>query len=412
MKGGLTIAKQSWEFKSRFRAKAYGWKGSSLAIKRLKEAVSEIKKVARTDALVAADGAVTLFERFWPALEHIDTSSGALGGAVNWTQEELLPLVIAAPADRKTRDKWLDRLWQAIQDDGVDYLCVVQDHWGDLCASPEVASHWADQFVDLIRMAWSDPRPGGYVNATSLCLSSLVAAGRHQDIWDLLAIARFPFWHYRKFGVDALVKEGRIEEAVAYAEASRGLNQPDRSIDSACERILLAAGRADEAYERYALTASETATGLATFRSIANKYPHREPSSILLDLAESSGDTGRYFAAAKDAGFYDLALRFAGEGRTDPRTLSRASRDFAAKEPTFAMTVGRLALERLLLGHGYEIISLDVLDSYRHFVAAAEKLGLRESALRDAMAMANLARLKQPSPLADAVLRAITDASG
>jgi tetratricopeptide (TPR) repeat protein len=408
----MRLGKRTWIFKSRFRSKASGWKGSSLAIKRLKEAVSEIKKVARTDAVVAADGAVTLFERFWPALEHIDTSSGALGGAVNWTQEELLPLVIAAPADRKTRDKWLNRLWQAIQDDGVDYLCVVQDYWGELCASPEVASHWADQFVDLIRMAWSDPRPGGYVNATSLCLSSLLAAGRHQDIWDLLAIARFPFWHYRKFGVDALLKEGRIEDALAYAEASRGLNQPDRSIDAACERILLGAGRADEAYDRYALTASETATGLATFRAIAKKYPHREPSSILLDLAESCGDTGRYFAAAKDAGFYDLALKFAGEGQTDPRTLSRASRDFAAKEPTFAMKVGRLALERLLLGHGYEITSLDVLDSYRHFVAAAEKLGLRESALRDAMAMANLAISKQPSPLADAVLRAITHASG
>lgn len=406
------IAKQPWVFKSHFRSKAYGWKGSSLAIKRLKEAVSEIKKVSRTDAVVAADGAVFLFERFWPALEHIDTSSGALGGAVNWTQEELLPVVIAAPADRKTRDKWLDRLWQAIQDDGVDYLCVVQDHWGDLCASPEVASHWADQFVDLIRMTWSDPRPGGYVGATSLCLSSMLAAGRHQDIWDLLAIARFPFWHYRKFGVDALVKEGRIEEALAYAEASRGLNQPDRSIDSACERILLAAGRADEAYERYALTASETASGLATFRTIARKYPHREPSSILLDLAESSGDSGRYFAAAKDAGFYELALKFAGAGRTDPRTLSRASRDFAGKEPTFAMKVGRLALERLLQGHGYEITSLDVLDSYRHFVAAAENLGLKESAVRDAMAMANLAISKQPSPLADAVLRAITHPSG
>jgi hypothetical protein len=361
--------------------------------------------------VTTADGAVTLFERFWPALEHIDTSSGALGGAVNWTQEELLPLVIAAPADRKTRDKWLDRLWQAIRDDGVDYLCVVQDHWGELCASPEVASHWADQFVDLIRMAWSDPRPGGYVNATSLCFSSLLAAGRHQDIWDLLAIARFPFWPYRKFGVDALMKEGRIDDALAFAEASRGLNQPDRSIDAACERILLGAGRADEAYERYALTASETATGLATFRAIAKKYPHREPSGILLDLAESSGDTGRYFAAAKDAGFYDLALKFAGEGRTDPRTLSRASRDFAGKAPTFAMTVGRLALERLLQGHGYEITSLDVLDAYRNFVAAAEQLGLKESALSDAMAMANLTRLKQPSPLADVVLRAIRQGS-
>ena len=405
------ISKHSWAFKVRFRSKAYGWKGSSLAIKRLKEAVFEIKKVARTDTVAAAGGAVTLFERFWPALEHIDTSSGALGGAVNWTQEELLPLLIVAPADRKTRDKWLDRLWQAIQDDGVDYLCVVQDHWGELCGSPEVASHWADQFVDLIRMAWSDPRPGGYVSATSLCLSSLLAAGRHQDIWDLLAIARFPFWHYRKFGVDAFVKEGRIEEALAYAEESRGLNQPDRSIDAACERILLDAGRMDEAYERYALTASEAATGLATFRTIAKKYPHREPSTILLDLAESSGDTGRYFAAAKDAGFYDLALKFAREGRTDPRTLSRASRDLAGKQPSFAMTVGRLALERLLQGHGYEITSLDVLDAYRHFVAAAEKLGLRESALRDAMAMANLARLKQPSPLADAVLRDITQRS-
>ena len=405
------MTKQTWVFKSRFRATAYSWKGSNLAIKRLKEAVSEIRKVARTDAVTAADGAVSLFERLWPALEHIDTSSGALGGAVNWTQEELLPLVIAAPADRKTRDKWLDRLWQAIQDDGVDYLCVVQDHWGELCKSSEVASHWADRFVNLIRMAWSDPRPGGYVSATSLCLSSLLAAGRHQDIRDLLAIARFPFWHYRRFGVDAFVKEGRIEDALSYAEASRGLNQPDRSIDAACERILLDAGRAEEAYLRYALTAGETATGLGTFRAIARKYSNRDPRGILADLAESSGDPGRYFAAAKDAGFYDLALRFAGEGRTDPRTLSRASRDFAGKEPQFAMTVGRLALERFLQGYGYEVTSLDVQDAYRHFIAGAEELGLGQAAIRDALAMANQAQSKKPSPLVDALLRAVTKTS-
>ncbi len=405
------IAKHPWAFKARFRSKAYGWKGSSLAIKRLKEAVSEIKNVARTDAVVAADGAVSLFERFWPALEHIDTSSGALGGAVNRTQEELLPVVIRAPADRKTRDRWLDRLWQAIQDDGVDYLCVVQDHWGELCASPEVASHWADQFVDLIRMAWSDPRPGGYVNATSLCFSSLFAAGRHQDIWDLLAIARFPFWPYRKFGVDALMKEGRIDDALTFAEASRGLNQPDRSIDAACERILLGAGRVDEAYERYALTASEGATGLATFRAIAKKYPQREPSGILLDLAESSGETGRYFAAAKDAGFYDLALKFAEEGRTDPRTLSRASRDFAMKQPAFAMAAGRLALERLLQGYGYEVTLLDVVDAYQHFIAAAGRMGLAESAARDATALANAAKAQPTRVLADVLLRSIGGAA-
>lgn len=393
-----------WEFRSRFRSKAYGWKGSSLAVKRLKEAVSEIKKVGRTDAVSAADGAVSLFERFWPALEQVDSSTGALGSAVNWAQDELLPLVIAAPADAKTRDKWLQRLWQAIEDDGVDYLWVVQDKWGDLCGSPAVASEWADRFAGLIRMAWSDPRPGGYVRGTSLCFSSLLAARRHQDIWNLLAIARSPSWHYRKFGVDAFVKEGRIDEALAYAEASRGLNQPERSIDAACERILLNAGRLEEAYERYALTASESSTGLATFRAIAKKYPHRDQAGILIDLAESSGDSGRYFAAAKDAGFYDLALRFAARGRTDPRTLSRAARDLALQQPDFAMKAGRLALEGLLHGHGYEVTSLDLMDAYRHFVAAAARLGLTESATGEAIALANA---RQPDALAETLLRSI-----
>jgi hypothetical protein len=399
--------KHPWKFKAHFRARAYGWKGSNLAIKRLKEAVSEIKRVARTDSITAAEGAVSLFERLWPSLEHIDSSSGALGNAVNWTQEELLPLVIAAPADRKTRDQWLDRLWQAIQDDGVDYLSPVKDHWGALCASPEVASEWADQFVSVVRTAWSDPRPGGYATASRMCLSALFAAGRHQDIWDLLAIARYDFWHYRKFGVAAFVKEDRIEEALAYAEASRGLNQPDRSIDAACERILLGAGRTDEAYEKYAITANEAATGLSTFRTIARKYPSRSPSRILVDLAQSSGDSGRYFAAAKDAGFYHLALQFANEGKTDPRTLTRASRDFISKEPNFAMAAGRLALERLLQGYGYEVTYLDIVDAYRHYIAAAEKLGLGESASRDAHTMANAAKSQQPDPVVDAFLRAI-----
>ena len=50
-----------------------------------------------------------------------------------------------------------------------------------------------------------------------------------------LALQRFPFWHDRKFGMQALVSEGRMDEALAYAEASRGLNQPDAAIDAAIE---------------------------------------------------------------------------------------------------------------------------------------------------------------------------------
>jgi hypothetical protein len=381
-------AKHTWEFRSRLRTRAFGWKGSDLACQRLKEAVSEIKGVARTDPVTAGEGVVTLMERIWPAFQNIDTSSGALGGAVYWVQVELLPIASEAAADRKTRDRWLDRLWQAVEDDGVDYLSGVQDRWGELCASREVASRWADRFLGLLRAAWSDPRPGNYMRGTSVCLSSLLAAGRHEELLGVLSLLRFAFWDYRKFGVQALLSEGRTDKALAYAEASRGLNQPDASIDAACEKILLDLGRVGEAYEKYALTANASSTGLATFRAIVRKYPAQDPKKILLDLATSSGEPGRWFAAAKDAGLLDLALQFAEKGRADPRTLSRASRDFLKKDTGFSLKVGRLALQRILEGYGYELTGIDVLDAFDHYIAAAQTLGVDSQARADALAMA------------------------
>jgi hypothetical protein len=176
-----------------------------------------------------------------------------------------------------------------------------------------------------------------------MCLSSLLAARRYEELLGVLALRHFPNWSDRKFGVQALLAEGHVEEALAYAEASRGLNQPDGVIDAACERILLDAGREAEAYEKYALTANVSSTGLATYRMIARKYPTRDPKQILLGLAKS-GDHGRWFAAAKDAGFLDLALYFAQTGSTDPRTLSRASRDLLEKDAKFSLQVGRIAI--------------------------------------------------------------------
>ena len=394
-------AKHTWAFKARLRSRAFGWRGSQLACQRLKDAVMEIKKVARTDPVTAGDGVVSLMERIWPAFQDIDTSSGALGGAVYWAQDELMPILIEAPADRRTRDKWLDRLWQAIEDDGVDYLSLVGGRWGELCGSREVASYWADRFLGLLRTAWSDLRPGNYVRGTSVCLSSLLAAGRHQELLDVLALQRFPFWHNRKFGVQVLVSEGRMDEALAYAEASRGLNQPDAPIDVACEKILLDLGRVDEAYERYALTANGSSTGLATFRALVRKYPGRDPKKILLDLARSSDEPGRWFAAAKDAGFLDLALGFANTGRTDPRTLSRASRDFLKKDARFCLEVGRLAIQRILEGYGYELTGIDVLDAFNHYMAAAQTLGVTSQARADALAMAT----KLPGMASNILLR-------
>ena len=113
------MVERKWQFKTKFRAKAFGWRGSRLAISRLKEAVSEIKAVAKSDPVAAGDGAVSLMERVWPAFQDIDTSSGALGTAVARTLAELIPILIDATADHSTRSKWLKRLFEAVHDDGV-----------------------------------------------------------------------------------------------------------------------------------------------------------------------------------------------------------------------------------------------------------------------------------------------------
>ena len=57
-----------WEFKARFRRHAFGWK-SQPAITRIKQAVAEIKMVAKKDPMLAAEGAIAFLERVSPALE-------------------------------------------------------------------------------------------------------------------------------------------------------------------------------------------------------------------------------------------------------------------------------------------------------------------------------------------------------
>ena len=119
-----------WTFTARFRRNAFGWRGSRLACQRIKEAVSEIKKVARKDTLLGAEGAIKFMEKLWPALQHVDSSSGALGTAVYNAMGVLVVIVIEAPVDEKTRSKWLDRLWEAFNDDGVGFLDVLGERWG------------------------------------------------------------------------------------------------------------------------------------------------------------------------------------------------------------------------------------------------------------------------------------------
>ena len=363
-----------WEFKARFRRHAFGWK-SQPAITRIRQAVAEIKKVAKKDSVLAAEGAIAFLERVSPALEHVDSSSGSIGTAVGNAIGELVPLIASAPADAKTRDAWLERLFEAHQEDQIPYIERLADHWGELCASKEVASAWADKLVGITRMALSpDKTLRGHFHGTSACLSALYRAERFDELVDLLRVDTI--WPYKQWAVRAMAASGKKAEALRYAESCRSPWASDHEVDSVCEEILLSSGLLDEAYTRYGVRANQGGTYLATFRAVAKKYPHKAAGEVLADLVKTTpGDEGKWFAAAKDAGLYDEALALASRTPCDPKTLARAARDYTEKRPAFAVGAGLLSLYWLVQGYGYEITSVDVWDAYRATLAAAERHG-------------------------------------
>jgi hypothetical protein len=158
------------------RAGVLGWRGSAKAIDRLNLARSEIGVVKKADPVTAAEGVVVLAERIWPAFEQIDTSSGALGSAVRRTLGDLVPVLIEAPADEPLRAQWLERLRQAVLDDGVEYLAPISDRFGEIAVFPSLMHLHADRDLDLIRSAWADHGQFSYIATATLTLSCLLEA--------------------------------------------------------------------------------------------------------------------------------------------------------------------------------------------------------------------------------------------
>ena len=370
-----------WLFKVRLRERGFGWRGSKTAVARLREAVSEIKRVARSDAIVAADGVVNLAERLWPALQDIDTSSGELGNAVNRALDELLPILIAAPGDPATRHHWLERLYQAVQNDGVQYLSLIEDHWGEIAVYPELINNYADALLPVLRRVWTDEHPGGYVAGTAICLSSLLEVGRFDDLFGVLQEARGKFWGWRRFGAEALARQGLWDAAIAYADGCRDTRlapYDDGRIDRFCEQVLLRAGRRDQAYRQYGLRTASGPTYLATYRETIGRYPDMDRRQVLLDLIEARGSRGKWFAAAKSAGYLDIALDCARSFDAEPATLVRTARDFSRTEPRFALEVGLLAMLHLLDDKGFEPDPALIRHAADHCLAAAAEIGLRD----------------------------------
>jgi hypothetical protein len=399
-----------WAFASKFRARTYGWRGSALASKRLKEAVSEIKAAAKSDRVRAGEGVVSLMERLWPALQDIDTSSGVLGGAVYRALVEMTPILIPAPADAATRAAWLVRLFQAVMNDGVQYLSPVEDRWGEIAVYPELMEDYAERLRPMIRRAWIDEPPGGYVIGATICFSCLLELGRYGDLIELLACSPMKWWGDHQFGAEALARQGLWDAAIAYAEGCRhprGYDDP--RIDRFCEDSLIKSGRAEEAYRRYGLKAAAGPTYLSVYRAVAKRYPEIDRRQALLDLIEARGERGKWFAAAKDAGFLDIAIECARDTVVEPATLVRAARDFCGKNPEFALQIGLIALYRLLNGGGYDPDVSLVRAAIEHVHDAALRIDAEGWAKEEAKKLAegpcNLTRKPMQCALSEALSR-------
>ena len=362
-----------WEFKPRFRRNAFGWR-SQPAMARIKEAVKEIKTVARTEPTLAAEGAVILLERLSPALTHIDSSSGAIGTAVNNAIEKLVPIIADAPADDKTRDKWLERLWQAIGEDEIPYIESLADHWGQLCGSKNKASAWADRFIDRVRMVYGNGESAGrYFDGASACLSALLKAERYDELNELLDLKRMNASLYQCYRVKAAIAKEMGTAAIELSNkraAAKSSSQPAKPATAAD-------------YSRFISQTEISGSYLNFFKSAVKKFPDVAPSKILSDLiATTPGAESKWFAAAKELKDFELALRLAYKSPCDPRTLTRAARDYKLINPVFAAEAGLAAIHWLIKGHGLDITPSDIRVAFSETMEAAKFASQEDVALR------------------------------
>jgi len=360
----------TWQFTSHFRRKAFGWR-SDLPIKRIKEAVKEIKTASKKEPVLAAEAAVLLLEKLSPALMNVDSSSGSIGNCVNKAIDELVLIIVKPEVSPEIRYKWVSRLLEAIQEDNIPYIEYLGDFIGKLCVTPELASLMADELISTVKMVAEDKKHA-FSNLTDPCFSCLLAANRHDELLALLESRNFQWWNYRRWGVDALRAMNKPHDALNYIKNTNDFNKPEQAMALVCEDILLSMGKIDEAYDQYALTTHQKTTYLATFRAISKKYPDKPAEKILQDLVDSEpGEEGMWFAAAKDAGLFEAAIALVSQSPTDPRTLTRAAKDYVTKRPEFALAAGMASLRWMIHGYGYEISKADLLLAYTATCEAA-----------------------------------------
>lgn len=383
--------KYKWAFAPRFRRNAFGWR-SETPIKRIKEAISEIKKIAKKEPLLAAEGAVLFLTKLSPSLGQVDSSSGRIGNATYNAIETLVQIIKNAPANKKTRKNWLIKLEEAKSGDGMCYLDSLSSQWGDLCGSPEIASEWADDYKPtIIKVLSSEKMDFNCTGITIICLSCLFKAQRYDEIFEILSLEKKPFWYFHRWGVMAFAAQDKIEDALCLAEKMPDDGYSKSSIHSLCEKILLDTSKPkniERAYKEFSYKTNQKNSYLATFNAILKKYPHKDPEIILKDLIKKTpGEEGKWFASAMKQGYRDLAIELAIKYPCEPKTLNTALKNSLSDDPDFVLKVGPACLLWILQGYGYDLKGYDIFDTCEYYFKAAIKLnvskGLGEKILKN-----------------------------
>ena len=359
-----------WNFKVYFRTRAYGWRGSKLAIKRLKEAVSEIKK--EKDKNLAAEGAIFLMSRFWLSFQDIDTSSGSLGSAVYCAMETLIAIIIKADVSLDVRKYWLDILQAILQEDGVGYVSNIAGYWGDIASYPQLASAQADRLSFIVKHAWQQKQSIVYYDTAYL--SALFFAKRFNEVLDVIKLNPYPAWHINNFKARVIALDD-IDKAIKYVESLRNIiNINPASIDLFCEGLLIKANRLTDAYNNYAIDANESNTYVSWFNKIKKKYGSlKTDKEILLNLINKNvAPLGKWFATANKLKLFDLALEIIKDDSVEPKTLNRAALSNVNNNPSYALEVALASLKWMVRGYGYEVSNLDVRNCISTIKQSAE----------------------------------------
>jgi hypothetical protein len=80
-------------------------------------------------------------------------------------------------------------------------------------------------------------------------------------------------------------------------------------------------------------------------------------------------------------GLFRAGHELANRSRSDPRTLTRAARDYAVEQPKFALAAGMTALRGIASGWGHEMTGEDVLAAYAAVMEAARVAGVSKESV-------------------------------